>query len=110
MASGLMIAKVRSSGTKDSSEIFKCSGKMSALQNREKASGLKARATVSSFQCCGQSRTEVCRSFCGTDAGGGHRGVFVLGGALAAANDGAGVAHAASRGSGLAGDKADDRL
>src|SRR6266446_9629256 len=60
------------------------------------------------FQGGGEGGAEVRGRFHGADAGGGHRGVFVLGGALAAADDRAGVAHAASRGSGLAGDKADD--
>ena len=44
------------------------------------------------------------------DACGGHGGVFVFGGALAAADDGAGVAHAAAGRRGLAGYEADYRL
>src|SRR6266478_5195126 len=62
------------------------------------------------FQGGGEGGAEVRGRFHGADAGGGHRGVFVLGGALAAADDRAGVAHAASRGSGLAGDEANDGL
>src|SRR5712664_3582262 len=56
------------------------------------------------FQGGGEGGAEVRGRFHGADAGGGHRGVFVLGGALAAADDRAGVAHAASRGSGFAAD------
>ena len=44
------------------------------------------------------------------DACGGHRGVFVFGGALASADDGAGVAHAAAGRRGLAGDETDHRF
>src|SRR5260370_15802980 len=83
---------------------------MPAVQNRERASGLKARATETSFQCRGESRAEVRGRFHSADAGCSHRGVFILGSALAAADDGAGMAHAAPRRSRLAGDKADDRL
>src|SRR5260370_38309963 len=83
---------------------------MPAVQNRERASGLKARATETSFQCRGESRAEVRGRFHSADAGCSHRGVFILGSALAAADDGAGMAHAAPRRSGLAGDEADYRL
>jgi hypothetical protein len=44
------------------------------------------------------------------DAGGGHCGHLAGGGAFAAGDDCAGVAHAAARRRGLPGDKADDRL
>src|SRR6266852_741188 len=44
------------------------------------------------------------------DASGVHGGVFVFCGALASADDGAGVAHAAARRSGLPGDETDDRF
>ncbi len=44
------------------------------------------------------------------NAGGGHGFVFFLRGARAAADDGAGVAHAAAWRRGLAGDEADDGL
>src|SRR5713101_3969331 len=62
------------------------------------------------FQGGGEGGAEVRGRFHGADAGGGHRGVLVLGGALTAADDRASVAHAASRGSGLAGDEANDGL
>src|SRR6266478_2553921 len=62
------------------------------------------------FQGGGEGGAEVRGRFHGADAGGGHRGVFVLGGALAAADDRAGVAHAAAGGRGLASDEADNGL
>src|SRR5216684_4984108 len=62
------------------------------------------------FQGGGEGGAEVRGRFHGADAGGGHRGVLVLGGTLTAANDGARVAHAAPRRSGLTGDEADDGL
>src|SRR5260370_32784830 len=83
---------------------------MPAVQNREKASGLKARATEPYCQRRGESRAEVRGRFHSADAGCSHGGVFILGSALAAADDGAGMAHAAPRRSGLAGDEADYRL
>src|ERR1700676_1226811 len=62
------------------------------------------------LQCGGHRRTQVGRGFDAADACGAHGRVFVFGGALAAADDGTGVAHAAARRSGLAGDEADYRL
>src|SRR5712671_3517559 len=105
-----MIANVRSSATKISSEVFKWGRHDADATKSGKASGLKARATGSSFQDSGKSRAEVRGTFHGADAGGSHRGVFVLGGALAAADDCAGMTHATSRRSGLAGDESDDGL
>src|SRR5258708_7039620 len=75
-----------------------------------KASGLKARAAGSSFQGSGESRTEVRGTFHGADAGGSHRGVFLLGVTRAAADDRAGMTHPTSWRSGLAGDESDDGL
>src|SRR5580692_7010141 len=60
---------------------------------------LARRSTIQdkgSFQSGSNGGTEVRGSFHGADAGSGHRRVFVFGGALAAADDGAGVAHAAA--------------
>src|SRR5882724_8596676 len=65
---------------------------------------------TSLFQGGGDGGTHIRRSFNAADAGGGHRGVLVLCGALAAADDGAGVAHTAARRRGLASDEADDGL
>src|SRR2546423_7917082 len=62
------------------------------------------------FQGGSEGGAEVRGSFDSADAGGGHRGVLVLGGALAAANDCAGMAHAAAGGRGLACNKADHGL
>src|SRR6266702_408595 len=62
------------------------------------------------FQGGGDSGAEVRGSFDGTDAGGGHRSVLVPGGALAAADNRASMAHAASRRRSLPGNEADNRL
>src|SRR5437660_7176359 len=75
-----------------------------------KASSLKIQVPETSFQSRGESRAEVRGSFDGADTCGGHRGVLVLGSALAAADDRASMAHAPSRRSGLPGDETDDRL
>src|SRR5258706_35977 len=69
---------------------------------------VKARATETSFQCGGEGGAEVRGSLYRADAGGGHRGVLVFGGALAAADNRSGMTHAASRRSGLPGDEADN--
>ena len=58
----------------------------------------------------GERLADVRRALHGVDAGGAHGFVFLGGGALPSADDRAGVAHAASRGRGLPGDEADDRL
>src|SRR6266481_8185729 len=106
-----MIAKVRSRATrKFLRNINQDAGLKPGATKSGKASGLKARATETSFQCRGESRAEVRGRFHSADAGCSHRGVFILGSALAAADDGAGMAHAAPRRSGLAGDEADYRL
>src|SRR6266700_5458933 len=62
------------------------------------------------FQGGGDSGAEVRGSFDGADAGGGHRSVLVPGGALAAADNRASMAHAASRRRSLPGNEADNRL
>src|SRR5262249_35719397 len=62
------------------------------------------------FEGGGHGAAEVRGSFDGADAGGGHGGVFVLCGALAAADDGAGMAHAAAWWRGLPRDEPDDWL
>src|SRR5437667_11005802 len=66
--------------------------------------------TETSFQSRGESRTEVRGRFDGSDTRSGHRGVFVFGRTLPAADDGSRMAHAASRRSGLPCDETDDRL
>src|SRR5882762_10852100 len=66
--------------------------------------------SYSLFQGGGESAAEVRGSFDRADSGGGHRGVFVFGSALPAADDGAGVAHPATRRRRLPGDEADDGL
>src|SRR5206468_6870736 len=106
-----MIAKVRSSATKSSSKISnqRCLAEARRYKSG-KAPGLKTRATETSFQSGGEGGAEVRGSFYGADAGGSHRGVLVLGGALAASDNRASMAHAASRRGGLPGDEADDGL
>src|SRR6266850_1394661 len=111
-----MIAKVRSIATREFLRI--------ELQNSPADAGATGRGKPAPtsgnsrakrkqqelFQGGSQGGAKVRRSFDGADAGGGHRGVLVLGGALAAANDCAGMAHAAAGGRGLACNKADDGL
>src|SRR5512143_3354750 len=58
----------------------------------------------------GDGRAHVGGALDGGDAGGFHRGHLLGGGALAARDDGAGVAHAAAGRRGLAADETDDRL
>src|SRR5579859_5080985 len=107
-ASGLMIAKVRSMATKRFLQVDceKFASKMPALQK----SRAEARQLQNLFQGGGDGGAEVRGSFYRVNACGGHGGVLVLGGAHAAADDGAGVAHTASRGRGLSGDETDDRF
>src|SRR5882762_2501174 len=66
--------------------------------------------SYSLFQGGGESAAEVRGSFDRADSGGGHRGVFVFGSALPAADDGSSVAHPATRRRGLSGNEADDGL
>src|SRR6266478_5262055 len=109
-----MIARVLSIATKISSEIFKCNRQVAGATNlshdqacrvhRGKATGAQAPDWVRINSTCatkllqggGEGGTKIRGSFYGADASGGHRGVFVFGGALAAADDRAGVAHAAA--------------
>src|SRR5216684_3305644 len=123
-----MIARVLSIATKISSEIFKCNRQVAGATNlghdqacrvhRGKATGAQAPDWVRINSTCatkllqggGEGGTKIRGRFYGADASGGHRGVFVFGGALAAADDRAGVAHAAAWRRGLAGDEANDGL
>src|SRR5580765_9088533 len=107
-ASGLMIANVRSMATKRFLQLDreKFAGKMPALQK----SRAEARRLQYLFQGSGDGGAEVRGSFDSADASSSHCGVFVFRCALAAADDGASVAHAAPRRRGLAGDEADDRF
>src|SRR5882724_7536559 len=106
-----MMAKVRSSDTKDSSKLFNQRYRAEAGNYKiGKNLGPEGPSYSSSFQGCGQSRAQVRGSFYRADSGGGHRGIFVFGGALPAADNGAGVAHPATRRRGLSGNEADDGL
>src|SRR5258705_52938 len=80
---------------------------------------LPRRCGNSASSCCApnseqvklsQNRTEAGRRIGDGDAGAPHRLELVAGAALAARDDGAGVAHAAARRRGHPGDEADDRL
>src|SRR5437660_9373394 len=87
-ASGLMIAKVRSSDTKIPPEYqIKDAGLKPGATRQEKVSGLKSRATVSLFQSGGQSGTQVRWSFHRANSCSGHRRVFVFGGSLPTTDD-----------------------
>src|SRR5438132_4482975 len=114
-----MIAKVCSRATKASSEVFKCSqqdpGATHGADRRTRGPvpqvALKRDPTRTLLlQGGGQGGAEVGWRFDGADACGGHRCVLVFCSALAAADDRAGVAHAASRRSSLSGDEADHGL
>src|SRR5258708_19096106 len=95
-ASGLTRARVRSRVKIESSKSCDArAGKMPAFRL---------------LQCCCHRRAEIGWSLHAADAGGGHCGVLVPGGALASADDGAGVAHTAAWRRGLPGDEADDGL
>src|SRR6267142_2368201 len=100
--------------TTDSVRLDDCE---STFESQERILQIKVKVKFPPFRPASQllqgrseGGAEIRGRFYGADAGGGHRGVLVLGGALAAADDRAGVAHAASRRSGLAGDEADDGL
>src|SRR6266851_6844079 len=67
-------------------------------------------ALVFAFEYFGQRPAEPSRRWCDLDPGLFHRRDFGFGVALAASNDGAGMAHAAARRSGPSGDEADHRL
>src|SRR5690348_7041613 len=96
-ASGLMIAKVRSSATKDSSNKI--------TENRRQAA-----CSASGLEGGGDGRAEVRGSFDGAYPCSAHCRVLVLGRALSAADDRARMPHAAARRRGLAGDETDDRF
>src|SRR6266849_2264746 len=106
-ASGLMIANVRSMATNDSSRIEDAGLRPGATKSEN--SGELA-LQLPSLQCRGHSGAEVRGRFDAANAGSTHGRVLILRGALAAADDGAGMTHAAARGRGLAGDEADDGL
>src|ERR1700741_3310368 len=105
-----MIAKVRSIATREFLRIELQNDVGATGRNKPRPTSGNSRAKRKQqklFQGGGEGGAEVRGSFDGTDAGGGHRSVFVLGSALAAADDRAGVAHAAARRRGLARNKAD---
>src|SRR5690348_3392096 len=96
-ASGLMIAKVRSSATKDSSNKI--------TENRRQAA-----CSASGLEGGGDGRAEVRGSFDGAYPCSAHCRVLVLGRALSAADNRARMPHAAAWRRGLAGDETDDRF
>src|SRR5438552_13852544 len=110
-ASGLMIANVRSSGTRKFLRNInrRCRAEARRYKIRKSLES-EDQVPETSFQSRGESRAEVRGRFDGSDTRSGHCGVFVFGRALPAADDGSRMAHAASRRSGLPGDETDDRL
>src|SRR5690348_16731141 len=110
-----MIAKVRSSATKDSSKLRKAGLKPDLFKFNEpylrlrpgKLHRLKP-LLPNLFQSGGDGGAEFRRGFYGADARCCHRRVFIFRRALTSADDGARVAHAASRRSGLASNETDD--
>src|SRR5215467_3418661 len=86
-----------------SNELEKTAGKMPRYEIRY-TRGLCHKL----FQGGGHGRAEVRGRFDATDASGAHGSVFVFCGALATADDGTGMAHAAARRCRLSGDEADN--
>src|ERR1035438_7723580 len=104
-----MIAKVRSMATNENPPgILKSCWRWGRRQKRPPRKA--AAREDSALQGGRHGAAQIRGSFDASDSGCGHGGVFVFGGPLAAADDGARVTHAAAWRGGLSGDEPDYRL